>query len=62
METRKKERYIILQDGQEIGRAHSVTAAGILVGCTRAHIYHQINEEGFFRLKKITYQLVDRLA
>jgi len=56
----KKERYILLLDGVEIGRATSITNLGKLIGCTKQHIYQQLNEV-FFNYNKNIYQIIDRL-
>jgi hypothetical protein len=55
-----KERYILMLDNQEIGRATSIKQVGNLIGCTRVHIYQRL-KEGYFTYKKQTYQLIDRL-
>lgn len=56
----KKERYILMLDNQEIGRATSIEQVGNLIGCTRVHIYQRL-KEGYFTYKKQRYQLIDRL-
>ena len=56
----KKERYILMLDNQEIGRATSIEQIGSLIGCSRVHIYQRL-KEGYFTYKKQTYQLIDRL-
>ena len=56
----KKERYILMLDNQEIGRATSIEQIGTLIGCTRVHIYQRL-KEGYFTYKKQTYQLIDKL-
>jgi hypothetical protein len=60
LKTMRKERYILLLDGVEIGRASSITNLGKLIGCTKQHIYHQL-EEGFFKYNKNIYKIIDRL-
>jgi len=56
----KKERYILMLDNQEIGRATSIEQIGSLIGCSRVHIYQRL-KEGYFTYKKQTYQLIDKL-
>jgi len=56
----KKERYILMLDKQEIGRATSIEQIASLIGCTRVHIYQRL-KEGYFTYKKQTYQLIDKL-
>lgn len=56
----KKERYILLKENIEIGRATSIIAVGKLIGCTKQHIWNSINE-GYFTYKKQKYQLIDKL-
>lgn len=56
----KKERYILLLEGNEIGKATSITNVGKLIGCTKQHIYQKLND-GFFTFDKKTYQIIDRL-
>ena len=55
-----KERYVLMLDNQEIGRASSIEQVGNLIGCTRVHIYQRL-KEGYFTYKKNNYQLIDRL-
>lgn len=60
LETMNKERYILMLDNVEIGRATSITNLGKIIGCTKQHIYQRLNE-GFFTYKKQTYQIIDKL-
>jgi hypothetical protein len=54
-----KLRFILKKEGIEIGRYQSVKGAAEVIGCGYQHIYK--NENGFFKYKKVNYQLIDRL-
>ena len=57
----KKTRYKLILNGEVLGETSSIDAVAKLVGCTRAHIYQRLTEEGVFTFKKITYVVVDKL-
>ena len=56
----KKERYILMLDNVELGRATSITNLGKIVGCSKQHIYQRL-KEGFFTYNKKSYQIIDKL-
>jgi hypothetical protein len=53
-------RFILLKEGNEIGRYQTLKEAANEIGCSFQHVYK--NDNGFFKYKKIQYQIIDRLA
>jgi hypothetical protein len=54
-----KLRFILKQDEIEIGRYQTIKDVAKIIGCGYQHIYK--NENGFFKYKKVEYQIIDRL-
>jgi hypothetical protein len=52
-------RFILLKENVEIGKFQTVKDAAAFVGCSYQHIYRT---NGTFNYKKVSYQLIDRLA
>lgn len=56
----KKERYTVLKNGEEIGKAISIRDVSRIIGCSYDHIYKfKIGNQLSF--KKITYTILDKL-
>jgi hypothetical protein len=53
-------RFILLKEGIEIGKYQTIKEAANVIGCTFQHVYK--NDNGFFKYKKIQYQIIDRLT
>jgi hypothetical protein len=52
-------RFILLKEGEEIGRFKTVKQIALEVGCSFQHVYK--GNDGCFKYKKINYQVIDRL-
>jgi hypothetical protein len=61
----KKNRYILIRGNTKIGEAVSIKDIGLIVGCTKAHIYDHYSPstgKNTFEYKKINYIILDKLS
>lgn len=49
---------IRFDDGKIIGRANDMDSLAAVLGCTKQHIYREINSKQRFSYKKIIYQII----
>jgi hypothetical protein len=62
MKREKIARYILLQDGVELGKGSSIQELAKIVGCSYQHLYLLYNTNSTFTYKKRPYTIVDKLA
>ncbi len=62
MKKERKTRYTLQQNGEVLGKTTSIAGIAEIVGCTLQHVYQRLTIENTFTYKKITYEIVDKLA